>query len=206
MHTHDLPTSELVDELLDESAVGDGESEYTGDGESDLALELLSIQNEEELDQFFGKLFKRASSLLKGPAGKLLKSGLGGLAKRLLPMAGSALGNMVVPGIGGALGGKLAGGLGSVLGLEAEAVAPEEMEEELARAVVRTAQQAARYAARNLQAGAEPARAVRTALNQAIARNLPGLVAAPGPGAPLGGRSAGGRWRRFGRRIVLYGV
>src|SRR4051795_3935103 len=54
--------------------------------EMELAAELLSISNEQELDYFFGKIFRKVGGIAKrlAPLTKYLKP----LAKRLLPLAG----------------------------------------------------------------------------------------------------------------------
>src|SRR5258708_3185257 len=57
----------------------DHEDEYSDHevNEMELATELLSVNNEEELEEFLGGLFKRvkglASKVLKSPAGDMLK-------------------------------------------------------------------------------------------------------------------------------------
>jgi hypothetical protein len=217
---HDIESSrdELAEELLEDSTELEPEGEFAfedqSESEADLAAELLEVQNDEELDYFFGKILKGASRFLRTPAGKFLKGALRTVAKKALPIAGSALGNMVVPGLGGVIGGKLAGGLGSALGLEAEGLTQDEVDMEVAKRVVRTARQAGAALARNPAAVENPRAAVQSALLGALRRNLPGLVNAAASGVAsglaAGGVSTGGRrsgrWYRRGNRIVLVGA
>src|SRR5687768_9430530 len=80
--------------------------------EMELAAELLEITDEQELEQFLGKLVRSAGKAIggfvKSPVGKALGGVLKTVAKKALPIAGSALGNLVAPGVGGMIGGKLA--------------------------------------------------------------------------------------------------
>ena len=72
--------------------------------EIQLAHELLSVTNEQELEQFLGSFLKRAVStvgqIARSPIGQAIGGVLKGVAKRALPMAGAALGGYV----GGPLG------------------------------------------------------------------------------------------------------
>lgn len=103
--------------------------------EMELASQLLEVQSDAELDEFLGKLVKRAASaagkFIKSPVGKQLVGALKGVAKKALPIAGAALGNMIVPGVGGAIGGKLASAAGSMFGLELEGLSQEDREFEV---------------------------------------------------------------------------
>lgn len=65
---------------------GEYSNEYSGEfNEAEWAAELLTIGNEAELDQFFGKLFrtvsKGMSSIAKSPVGKLIGGALKQAAK-----------------------------------------------------------------------------------------------------------------------------
>src|SRR5690348_17335870 len=94
-----------------------GESELAT--EAELAMELLEITTEEELDQFLGKLARSvvrgASKFVKSPIGRAIGGALKTVAKRALPMVGGALGNLVVPGLGGVIGSKLGSAAGGLL-------------------------------------------------------------------------------------------
>ena len=101
-----------------EGYYGESEGEYHSQGEGpsysespfneaeemELAAELLGLGNEAELEQFFGKLFRKvgraAGHFIKSPVGRALGGILKSAAKQALPIAGSALGNLVVPGLG----------------------------------------------------------------------------------------------------------
>jgi hypothetical protein len=77
-----------------------------------LAMELLEVGSDAELDQFFGDVFKSAVSgarkFASSQLGQTLTSGLKAVAKQALPQLGAAVGNMIVPGAGGAIGSRLA--------------------------------------------------------------------------------------------------
>ena len=127
--------------------------EYTQEGtfseadEMELAAELLSVSNEAELDQFLGKLFKKAGAFIKGPVGQKLLGGLKSIAKKALPTLGGAFGNLIAPGIGGAIGSNLASQAGSMFGLELEGLSYEDQEFEVAKQIVRLGGAAASNAA-----------------------------------------------------------
>lgn len=191
-----------------------GEGEYSGEEEvfqeaelNELASELLSVSNEQELNYFLGGLLKKAAGavgkVIKSPVGQALGGILKGVAKKALPIAGAALGNLVLPGVGGAIGGKLASAAGSMFGLELEGLSQEDREFEVAKQFVRMAADATRTAVAAPPA-ANPAAVARAAVVQAAQKFAPGLVAAT-PDGRAGGATSG-RWVRRGRRIVIYGV
>ena len=188
--------------------------------EMELAAELLEITSEQELNQFLGKLIKRAGSAIgaavRSPIGQALGGALKGVAGRLLPVAGAAPGNMIVPGIGGAIGGKLAGAAGEAFGLELEGLSAEDREFEVARRFVRLAGSATQHAA-SVPPTADPATVARAAISTAARTIAPGLAqlgilneatqpASVGNGSVGSGLGQSGRWVRRGRRIVLLGV
>lgn len=203
-----------------------GQTEFQGEYQQEvlpeaevqeLAAELLSVSNEQELNHFLGNLIKRAGSfvgrVVRSPVGQALGGVLKTVARTALPIAGTALGNLVAPGIGGAIGGRLASAAGSALGLELEGLSQEDREFEVAKQFVRLAADATRTAtAAPLSANA--VEVARQAFAQAAQRFAPGLAsefdAAAGPyyagGAASPYAGASGRWVRRGRRIVLYGV
>lgn len=113
------------------------ESPFNETEEMELAAELLTVQNEDELEQFLGKLFKKAGGFLKSGVGRQLTGALKGIARKALPALGAAAGNFLLPGIGGAMGGKLASAAGSMLGLELEGLSYEDQEFEIAKQIVR---------------------------------------------------------------------
>ena len=157
--------------------------------EMELAAQLLEISDEGELDQFLGKLIKKAGSaagkFIKSPLGKQLGGLLKGAAKQALPMVGSALGNMVLPGVGGKIGGQLASAAGSMFGLELEGLSPQDQEYEVARRFVRFAGNATKKAV-NAPPNAPPQQVAKKAVVAAARKHAPGLV-----GRSLGGGSKG---------------
>lgn len=196
----------------DEASFGarDGESPFSEAEETELALELLSVASEEELDQFLGKLFKGAWKGVKkvgravGKIAKPLGGVLKGLAKKALPFVGGALGSFIpIPGVGTALGTALGSAVSSALEAEFSDLETEKQEFEMARRFVRIAGTAAQQAAQ-ASAGADPQAAVRSAVLGAAKRHLPKMDRA---GArDVGRTSTGGRWVRRGNQIVIVGA
>lgn len=166
--------------------------------EMELAAELLEVGNEQELEQFLGKLIRGATKMIgkvaKGPIGQALGPVLKKVAKTALPIAGSALGNFLVPGLGGAVGGKLASAAGRMFGLELEGLSPQDREFEVARRFVRFAGASAQRAAR-IPPTVPPQRAVCAAVVGAARRHAPGLLQpiSGRRGRPQRGVSRGGR-------------
>lgn len=146
----------------------------------ELALELLSISSEQELDQFLGGLMKRvvkgAKAFANSGVGKAIGGALKSVAKTALPVAGAALGNLVVPGLGGAIGGKLGSMASNLLEAEeAEMMDEEEAEQEAARRYVRWAAGTIRNAARAPR-GVAPRRVARSAAVASARRYAPALL------------------------------
>ncbi|HEX8604771.1 MAG TPA: hypothetical protein VF774_19160, partial [Pseudoduganella sp.] len=90
---------------------GTNEMPFSEMDETALAMELLSVASEEELEQFLGGLFKKAWSGIKkvgsvvAKVAKPLGGVLKGIAKTALPFVGSALGSMIpIPGVGTMIG------------------------------------------------------------------------------------------------------
>lgn len=193
-----------------------GESPFSEAEEMELAAELLSVSNEEELDQFIGKLLKKAGSavgkFVKSPVGRQLGGIIKGAAKSALPMIGSTLGNAFLPGIGGAIGGKLASSAGSMLGLELEGLSQEDQEFEIARQLVRFGGAAASNAAETAPNVPPPQVAQAAAVN-AAQQYAPGLLKANAGTAGGKGRCRcgqnrrrNGRWVRNGNNIIIIGA
>ena len=170
----------------------DQESEYEADDElgyglsesqeMQLAHELLSVQSEQELDQFLGSLIKKAGRAVRGVVRSPLFKQLGGVlknvAKKALPIAGRAIGTFFGGPLGGAVGSKLGGFASKMFELELEGLSPEDQEFETARAYVRFANAATRNtAAMHRQQPQKPASAlVRQALAKAAHQHAPGLL------------------------------
>jgi len=182
--------------------------------ETELAAELMEVNSEQELEQFLGDLFKKASSaiggLIKSPIGQALGGVLKGVAKQVLPMAGQALGGAIGGPAGSQIGGQLATAAGGMFDLELEAG---EQEFEAAQTFVRLAADAVKNAAA-APPGANPHAVAQAAVKQAAQVHAPGLFGPepPAPGAfgsefgGAAGRERAGRWIRRGSKIVLFGV
>ena len=158
--------------------------------ENRLTMELLSVTNEAEMEQFLGGMFKGIWNGVKkiaAPLGGALKS----VAKAALPMVGGALGSFIpIPGVGTALGTALGGAVSRALEMEFGGMQSEQQEFESARRFVRMAGTAAQLAG---QGDGSP-QALRAALEEAARRHLPYLAAA---------RQEHDDWRRaerFGER------
>lgn len=180
--------------------------------EMEIAAELLSVTNEEELDQFLGSLFNKVkkgigkitSSKAFGPLGGILK----GIARKALPIAGGALGSLIpIPGVGTALGTAAGAAAGKMFGLELEGMSSEDQEFEVARRFVRLAGDAAEEVASTVPS-VPPVQAAQAAVVNAAQKHAPGLLAgvnARGPAQQARSRNSG-RWIRRGRVVILLGL
>jgi hypothetical protein len=194
-----------------------GQSEWAGEsgevfseGElMELTAELLSISNEAEMDQFLGKLFKRAWGGIKkvgsfvGKIARPLGGILKGIAKKALPFVGSALGSFIpIPGVGTALGGALGTAVSKALEAEFQGMEVEERDFEMARRFVQLTGTAAKQAAL-ASPGTDPVQAAKAAIAQATRLHVP----SPGAAFPVSGTAGGqvktGRWMRRGRNIII---
>jgi hypothetical protein len=197
----------------------EGEMEFESDGEvmeTELATELLSVSNEEELEEFLGKLFRKvkkaAGKFIQSPAGNLLKNYLKGLARKALPIAGNILGGIAGGPIGAGLAGKATQMVGKALGLELEGLSPEDKEFEVAKGYVRYAKDAINRAASDRNQRYSPRSVARAAMTNAAKRYAPGFLS---PGFadsfrhrfPVGRRRIRGTWvRRRDGAIIIYGL
>jgi uncharacterized protein (DUF697 family) len=182
---------------------GSAPAVFSEEEELQLAMELLDVASEEELEQFLGNVFKSVWKGVKkvgatiAKVAKPLGGALKAVAKTALPFVGGALGSMIpIPGVGTALGSALGRAASNALELEMESEAPADRELELARRFVRIAGQAARLASE----GDGSARAVESALTRALHQQLPHFRS-PAPQQ----EEESGRWRRRGNRIVVMG-
>ena len=169
--------------------------------EVELAMELMAVTNEAEMEQFLGNVFKKAWSGIKKiakPLGGVLKS----VAKKALPFVGSALGSFIpIPGVGSALGGALGTAVSKALELEYGELESEEAEFEMARRFVRIAASAAQQAGAAPQTGDLMSAANRAVVN-AARQHLPGAdLRALGASTDR----LSGRWFRQGANIVVVG-
>lgn len=178
--------------------------------EMELAAELLSVSDEAELEQFLGKLIKKAGRavgrFVRSSTGRSLGRILKSAARKVLPVAGGAVGTLFGGPAGAALGSRLAPAAGRLFGLELEGLSPEDQEFEVARRFVRLSGEAAKNAA-SVAPDADPATAAKAATVAAARRHAPGLLRpSNGDGAEPTGAGRSGRWLRRGRRIILIGV
>ncbi len=184
---------------------GPGSSPFGQAQEMALAMELMSLSSEAELEQFLGNMFKGVWGGLKkvgsavgkvaAPLGGVLK----GLAKTALPFVGGALGSFIpIPGVGTALGTALGSAVGNALEREFSGMELDQREFEAARRFVRLAGTAAQLAAQDGMP-ADPNAAARTAVLIALRQHVPQLTARmPQPTV--------GRWRRRRGVIELDGL
>jgi uncharacterized protein (DUF697 family) len=207
-------TQETYGELEAENLFGEivgetyGESPFSEAEEMELAMELLSVSSEEELDQFLGKFLKRAWKGVKKVGAGIAKVARP-FVKAALPLVGGALGSFIpIPGVGTAVGSALGGALGKALEMEFAGMELEDREFEMARRVVRIAGSAAQQAAQAAP-NRNPQAAMQAAWMAAARRHVPQLAQGrangftPSPFHPASGSAAGGRWFRRGGNIVL---
>lgn len=218
---HDLDRTQLEMEQDEfEFDEFEGESEYDSEfepespfneaDEMDLAAELLSVSGEQELDQFLGKLIRRAGraigKVVKSPLGRQLGALLRAAAKKALPVAAGAVGGFFGGPAGAALASKVGSQAGQMFGLELEGLSPEDQEFEIARQFVRFAGNAVQNAPAAPEAGME-AEVAREAVVAAAQKHAPGLLrSAPSAGRGIAARAQSGQWIRRRGRIVLLGV
>lgn len=209
---------------------GEGEWEWEGEGEYELlgeqmeyelAAELLAVSNEQELDQFLGKLVKKVggglSKFAKSGIGRSLVGGLKSVAKVGLPIAGKVAGSFFGGPLGGAIGGKLGSMASNLFEIQPGGMSNEDLEFEVARRFVRLAAASTRNTVKNAPKGGSPKAIVSKSIKQAAVKHAPGLLNPGGVGSSIGGGMSGGMssngasgqsgtWSRQGNQIVLYGV
>jgi hypothetical protein len=178
--------------------------------EIQLASELLSINSEDELDRFLGRLIKRAAGAVKSLAKSSIGKSLGGLlknvAKTALPFAAKAVGTYFGGPLGGMIGGKLGNMAAGLFELELEGMSQEDREFEVARRFVRFASNAATRASR-INTGINPALAARKSFIEAARRYAPGVLNYQGDYNPdVPDYSQSGNWFRQGNSIILQGI
>lgn len=219
---------ELGEEMEMEMEAFDHEGPFSESEEMELAAELLSLESEDEVEQFLGKLFKKIGSGLKTvikPLGKILKP----IAKAALPIAGKVAGSFFGGPVGGAIGGKLGTFASKLFEMELEGMDPGQQEMEVARRVVRLAGSAAQKAAA-APPSAPPMAVAKAAVSSAARLHAPGLLRGrfgrrlTGGGSSYGGTSYGpspnpslpgdprrcrqksGAWIRRDGKVILLGV
>jgi len=206
--------------------IADGESSFSEETEMELASELLSINNEMELDHFLGKLLKKAvggvSKLLKSPGGALLKKGFLKILGTALPIVGGVVGGPVGAAVGGTIGSAVSKDpveARELFDLELEGLSNEDSEFEIAKAFVRFAGNAVREA--NDNETGNPVKDAEHAMIRAARRFAPGLLRRKNYGYNqnrsrnpydqnddnnnMGDNNMGdnGRWYRRGNKIII---
>jgi hypothetical protein len=182
----------------------------------ELALELLQVRDEQELDQFLPALLLKAVPALLSAApaiGRFVRSPAGNALKGILKNALTA----AVPGLGGLIGSPLApGGVGSEVGaairgeLEWEGTPNENRDVEAAKKVIQVGGVAAQQVA-TMPPNAPPQAvvdAVKSAAQQQGISTGGAQTAQPSPNGGMGGdtSTASGQWFRRGRSIVVVGL
>jgi len=189
---------------------------FDDEEEMELAAELLEMGDDEEMEQFLGRVLGRAARRIKRGVrrgikktrgvrrrlrrrlGKRIRSGLKKVARGVITRGAQAAGSAFGGPIGGLVGGGVGSGLASSLGLELEGLSPEDQDFEVARRVVRMAGDAVVEAA-NVPEDVDDEEAADIGLRTAIRRNASGMSRTKRP-------SASGRWKRKGNNIVLLNV
>lgn len=196
--------------------------------EYELAAELLAAGNEAELDQFFGRLIRRAAKGVAGFArsniGRTLIGGLKSVAKAGLPIAGKVVGGMFGGPVGSALGSKLGGLAANMFEVQMEGMSQEDREFEVARRIVRLSKAATHNTITNAKRGLRvpPRTLVTNSIKQAAVVHAPGLLVpvsnigvngTPYMGPAGGGAAANnddfsglgnsGTWMRDGDQIIV---
>ncbi len=193
---------------------GNGEFEFENSldpGEAEileLAAELMQTQDEAELEAFLGDFLKKKLKKLRRHLPGL-KTSLGGILKSAFKQAVPALGASLGGPMGGLVARKLQDAASGALGLELEGLSPEDKEFEVAKQLMRFANQAAKTAVNlansspgSIGGGVEVA---KRAIADAATKYAPGFVGAArrllSSKAP---RAAQGRWKRVPEGILLF--
>jgi uncharacterized protein (DUF697 family) len=155
---------------------------FSDSDELELAAELLEVTDEDELDQFLGKLIKKAGraagAVVKSPIGKSLGGIVKGIAQKALPLAGGTLGSLIpIPGVGTAVGAALGSAVSKALELEFEGMEPEDQEFEGARRFVRMVGDATKKAV-STASQVNPRTAAKSAVIAAAKKHAPGAQTA----------------------------
>lgn len=185
-------------------------SPLTEEEEAELAYELLSVQDEGELDEFLGKLIGRVKRKVRKYVPKSVRSLARRGLKRLAPIAGRTAGTFFGGPVGGRLGGRLGKYASKFFELDLEGLSPEDQEFETAKQYVKFGSAAAKEAIKN--AGKmSPEKATKLAFQKAARKHAPGLLKMKpsrhrGRGARGGRRQKSGTWYRRGNRVILQGV
>jgi hypothetical protein len=192
------------------------ESPFSEAEEQELAAELLGVTSDQELDQFLGRMLRRASTATGRKLRPSVVSALGGLFKRavhrILPGAGGRFERLVASTRAGQTG-QLSPGAVAMLGLEAEGLSAEDQEFTAAQQLIRLGGGAAAQAAAS-PATASSEQLARRAVVAAARTFAPGLVRPASHsthsyskrGQGCTNRRITGAWERRGHRIILHGI
>jgi hypothetical protein len=172
-------------------------TEFELENEGELVHELLSVSNEQELENFLGDIWNAAKRVYNSPQGQAIKkdfvAGAKSFGKKMLPSVGRNLGQYIGGNTGANIGGKLAGAASNWLF--------NEVGETEAVDYLRVVRKAAKYLNKALSEGADgaPRSMVTQAINQAA--------------RPILSKRRGsftskkqGRWFRQGNQLVLRGA
>ncbi len=204
----------------------EGEWEWEGEGEYgheilgeqleyELAAELLNVTNEQELEQFLGKLISKVGRFAKSNLGRKLIGGLKSVAKIGLPILGKVAGGFFGGPAGAMLGSKLGSMATKLFEIQSEGMSNEDLEFEVARRFVRLSAEASKNVAANANRPAPPKAIVADAIKKAASIHAPGLLSPATGGSGYGGGTSSpsgmtgaqsGNWERKNGQIVLYGV
>lgn len=179
-----------------------------------LSAGLLEVANQGELQDFLNELVTSVAaterSRIGAPLRQALVDALTRAARPIVPIHSSGageprFGNNAGNNAGSDVGADLKTRAARIFGMELEGLSPEDKEYEVAQQFVRFAADTIRHA--GAAGGARAPHAVAgAALQQAAQRYAPGLLQpAPSPSqSPSPSPSRTGRWRREGRRIVVF--
>lgn len=208
---------EFAGEIANESSLfSELESPFNESEEMELALELLEVTSDAELEQFLGNLFKKAWRGIKGVGSTLIRP-LGGVlktvAKTALPVLATAAGTFFGGPAGGAIGGKLGSLVSQALETETAGLVAHDRDLEKARQFVRMAGNAARAAAlvpsikdpiavaTNVLANSARKKLFISSAGLSPSASIRPCACGKPPGKCQCGKS--GRWIRRGQSIVI---
>lgn len=199
-----------TEQFEDEQFEFDGAEVFGEAQQMELAMELLAVRDEAELDQFLGKLIKSAGraigKVVRSPVGRAIGGVLKGVAKTALPVAGGALGAYFGGPLGAKIGSGLASAAGKALGLELQELSVAEQEVEGARRFVQFAGDTVKGALA-APPSVDPRLAVRAAAAAGARQWIPGVIPTAGaapPASAMAGQGRSGRWVRAGRNIIVF--
>ena len=209
-------------EFLDAEDFEYESSEFDEDGgqdqEFELASELLEIEDDNDMDNFFAEIImneegrrsrrrrrRRRRRRMFRRFAKRLGRGIRKVAKKLLPIAGRVVGTKFGGPAGGALGSKVGSGAGQILGLEIEGLSPEDQDFEVARRIVQMATNVG-HVADEIPDGIDDYEAAEIALHKTLEKFAPGFTKNSGRRLPVTSAQRSGRWIRKDGNIILMGV